>query len=193
LTMGEKIKFLRKENKLSQEMLAELVGVSRQAISKWETGLSNPDTNNLIRLSETFHILVDELVDTANPVQLAEKQVGRPFISKIVVLSYLISFTAIIGYFCPPVSNVPEPYLLWICMGFIGGVMLVLKNRNLCKKSNNQKVLLMDLGMLTVGVFAGRLLPDMMGLVKMLIMAIPMAVYFYWISKKYFLAKSTAL
>lgn len=53
---------LRKEKNMSQEELAEALQVSRQAISKWENGLSNPDTENLIRLAEIFAVDVNKLV-----------------------------------------------------------------------------------------------------------------------------------
>ena len=61
MTIGEQIQKLRKQNSLSQEAIAEKLNVSRQAVSKWETGLSNPDTENLIRLSELFGVSVEEL------------------------------------------------------------------------------------------------------------------------------------
>lgn len=53
---------LRKQNKLSQESLAEKLGLSRQAISKWERGESSPDTDNLIALAELYGISLDELL-----------------------------------------------------------------------------------------------------------------------------------
>ena len=61
MTLGEKISFLRQEKGISQEKLAELVGVSRQAVTKWENGNANPDTENLIRLAEIFGVSLDEL------------------------------------------------------------------------------------------------------------------------------------
>ena len=61
-TLGIRIQELRRARGLSQEDLAEKLGVSRQAVSKWETGLSSPDTNNLILLARMFEISVDELV-----------------------------------------------------------------------------------------------------------------------------------
>jgi transcriptional regulator with XRE-family HTH domain len=60
-TLGIRIQELRRARGLSQEDLAEKLGVSRQAVSKWETGLSSPDTNNLILLARMFEISVDEL------------------------------------------------------------------------------------------------------------------------------------
>lgn len=55
---------LRKSHGLSQEALSEKLGVSRQAISKWERGESSPDTDNLIALSNVYGITLDELLGT---------------------------------------------------------------------------------------------------------------------------------
>lgn len=60
--LSEKIYELRRKCGLSQEQLAEKIGVSRQAISKWEGGLSTPELDKLKALSEFFDITVDELV-----------------------------------------------------------------------------------------------------------------------------------
>ena len=56
MTLGENIKNRREELKLSQEYVAEQLGVSRQAVSKWETGQSEPTASNLIQLAEVFDI-----------------------------------------------------------------------------------------------------------------------------------------
>lgn len=53
---------LRKEHNLSQEALAEKLGVSRQAVSKWERAEASPDTDNLIMLAKLYHISLDELL-----------------------------------------------------------------------------------------------------------------------------------
>lgn len=60
MKLGEKLQELRKEKDLSQEKIAELIGVSRQAVSKWENDLSYPDSKNLIKLSEVFNVSMDE-------------------------------------------------------------------------------------------------------------------------------------
>ena len=54
MTLGEKISKLRKENNYTQEQLAEVLNVSRQAISKWESNITYPETDKLIRISELF-------------------------------------------------------------------------------------------------------------------------------------------
>ncbi len=62
MTTGQQIAQLRKERNMSQEDLADAMQVSRQAVSKWETGLSKPDTENLIRLAELFEVDVNALI-----------------------------------------------------------------------------------------------------------------------------------
>lgn len=59
--LSEKIYTLRRKSGLSQEQLAEKIGVSRQAISKWEGGLSTPELEKLRALCEFFHVSMDEL------------------------------------------------------------------------------------------------------------------------------------
>ncbi len=53
---------LRKSNYLSQEALAEKLGISRQAVSKWERAEASPDTDNLIQLAKLYHVSLDELL-----------------------------------------------------------------------------------------------------------------------------------
>lgn len=55
---------LRKENNLSQEALAEKLGISRQAVSKWERAEASPDTDNLIMLARIYAVSLDELLKT---------------------------------------------------------------------------------------------------------------------------------
>ncbi len=97
MTLGERIQQVRKRHGLSQEALAEKLDVSRQAVSKWETGLSNPDTQNLILLAELFEISVDELVGAKH--QKASGQYIKPerankkntrIVSRIAVVMLLI-------------------------------------------------------------------------------------------------------
>lgn len=61
MTIGMRISTLRRERGYSQEYLAERLGVSRQAVSKWEQDQSSPDTNNLIALAELLGVSVEYL------------------------------------------------------------------------------------------------------------------------------------
>lgn len=58
----EKIQKLRKEKGLSQEKLAEIIGVSRQSVAKWESGYNYPEVDKLIELSNMFGVSIDKLV-----------------------------------------------------------------------------------------------------------------------------------
>lgn len=66
LSFSEKLQKLRKDKGLSQEQLAELLDVSRQSVSKWESGQTYPEINKLIILSDLFKITLDDLVKDKN-------------------------------------------------------------------------------------------------------------------------------
>lgn len=61
-SIGQKINELRKRYKMTQDELAQQMGVSPQAVSKWETDASIPDLPTLIALADFFHVSLDELV-----------------------------------------------------------------------------------------------------------------------------------
>ena len=66
MTLGQKLKEIRKRFGLSQESLAEIMNVSRQAITKWESDEGLPDVCNLQELSKVFNLTVDYLLDNDN-------------------------------------------------------------------------------------------------------------------------------
>jgi len=66
MTLGEKIKEQRNKSGFSQEKIAELVGISRQAVTKWESGRSVPSMANLITLAEIFEVPLGELTGGVN-------------------------------------------------------------------------------------------------------------------------------
>ena len=66
MNLGNKIVNLRKKNNLSQEELAEKVGVTRQTISKWELGETTPEMDKLIIISKLYDITLDELMKEDN-------------------------------------------------------------------------------------------------------------------------------
>ncbi len=72
MTLGEKLAMYRKQNNYTQEQLAELLGVSRQAISKWESDQAYPETEKLIKLSDMYGCSLDYLIrDKQNEAQPA--------------------------------------------------------------------------------------------------------------------------
>ena len=60
--LGEVIKRYRTQRKMTQEFVAEALGVTRQAVSKWESGASNPSTTNLMALAKLFGVTAEEIL-----------------------------------------------------------------------------------------------------------------------------------
>ena len=67
MTLGERLTRLRSQAGLSQDALAERLGVSRQSVSKWENGVSTPDLDKLVKLGEVFGVSLDQLVKGEAP------------------------------------------------------------------------------------------------------------------------------
>ena len=90
MTLGEKITDLRKKRGLSQEELAITLGVSRQAVSKWETMEAKPDTDKIVALAEFFEVTTDWLLRDIEPSESpagadahllpAQAQAGAPLL-----------------------------------------------------------------------------------------------------------------
>ena len=105
MNISEKIISLRKEKELSQEALAEALGVSRQSVSKWESGAALPDTDKIIAMSELFGVSTDYLLkdnhsdnaeDTPAPVQpQAQKKNNKPIKIIAAILALCLIITAI--------------------------------------------------------------------------------------------------
>ncbi len=81
MTLGNKLQNLRKERNMSQEDLANLLNISRQAISKWELDQSLPDTANIIAISKIFNVTTDYLLLDKEPSSVVSgKSVSKKFI-----------------------------------------------------------------------------------------------------------------
>lgn len=68
-TLGETLKAHRTRCKMTQEFVAESLGVSRQAVSKWESGVSDPSTSNLLALAKLYGVSAEELLREAAGTQ----------------------------------------------------------------------------------------------------------------------------
>lgn len=104
MSIGERIIQLRNQKNMSQGHLAQTLGVSRQAISKWENDQSSPDTLHLIKLADILDTDVEYLATGRKPVyeeppivlnmvkkvdKVVEKVVEKPVIRKVVRVKYL--------------------------------------------------------------------------------------------------------
>lgn len=115
--LSEKIYTLRRKNGLSQEQLAEIIGVSRQAISKWEGGLSVPESENLVAISEYFDVTLDYLLkEDADCAQKTEQETANgqsPKNHKGMLLGIMTCVAGVVGLILwglisiltPPLSN----------------------------------------------------------------------------------------
>jgi transcriptional regulator with XRE-family HTH domain len=74
MEFNEKLQQLRKQKGLTQEDLAELLFISRTAISKWESGRGLPNIDSLKAISKVFGITIDELLSTDDIIQAAEEE-----------------------------------------------------------------------------------------------------------------------
>lgn len=97
MNMADRIQYLRKAKGISQEELADKVGVSRQAVSKWESEHGTPDLEKIIILSDFFEVTTDYILKGIEPAK-DEGEKNRELISKIL---YILSTAfIIIGLFC---------------------------------------------------------------------------------------------
>lgn len=93
MTLGSRISEFRRKNKITQEQLAEAMGVSAQAVSKWENDISCPDISTLPQMADFFHVTMDELMrgdHCPKQVQVLPKENRKEFdkmLLKVNVLS----------------------------------------------------------------------------------------------------------
>lgn len=68
-SLGEELKAQRLQCKMTQEFVADALGVSRQAVSKWENGTVDPSTSNLLAIAKLYGISAEELLRNVDPSQ----------------------------------------------------------------------------------------------------------------------------
>lgn len=101
MEIGNKISELRKKNGLSQEELAEKVGVARQTISKWELGETSPDISQSKKLSKIFNISLDELTNNDIKNILVEKTSNTEKLAGLILklIKFMIIFVILVPLF----------------------------------------------------------------------------------------------
>ena len=100
MTLGAKLQSLRKQTGMSQETLAGQLGVSRQAVSRWELDISLPETENIIKLAKIFNVSFDYLLNEEITTNIIDnKPVSNYNKIKITpLIAVEILFTIAIGY-----------------------------------------------------------------------------------------------
>ena len=121
--IGKFIYTLRKEKNLSQYQLAEMIPISRQAVSKWERGVTIPDSSTLLRLSEIFDVTINELLNGKrlqdNSIKNLEsttleiidqhnikKKKDRRIITLLGTIIFILSFSFLLYYFMTSYSSI---------------------------------------------------------------------------------------
>ena len=156
MTIGQRISKLRKDYSFSQEYVAEKIGISRQAVSKWENDTTAPDTYNLIALAELFNVSVEyiavgkqseqeEVLNLPQPKSISSQKVlgfiflGTGLLSLIlgllfsVILIILSGVFIILGILCLLIRKhrpIVTSWVLWALIIMINVVIKVFLGRN---------------------------------------------------------------
>ncbi len=125
MDLGNRIKAEREKLNMSQDDLAQKMNISRQAISKWETGTSYPDIEKILRLSEIFNLSLDELVKGDRNFQENLIKEGKTSMSGLTILGYVLIalgvITCIWGGGQYPVNITDPNFMSYL----IGGLFLI--------------------------------------------------------------------
>lgn len=110
MNLSEKIYQLRKEKGLSQEGLAEKLGTTRQAVSKWENNQGYPETEKLLQLSNIFEVSIDFLLKDDKSLKSADEK--GYYVSKEMARGYIANEKRISRY-------VAMCFMFWGLAGFL--------------------------------------------------------------------------
>ena len=139
------IKDARQNNNISQESLAEQLGVSRQTVSSWETGKSYPDIVSVIKMSDIFNISLDKtLKEDKNLVNNIQEKMDTVKSNKSIVFTILFAIIIFGGmYLIQTFVDIPKIDNLYLNIGvliaFIVGVLTYLFSNVYVGKFLNQK------------------------------------------------------
>lgn len=117
MKLNEKLVFLRKEQNLSQMQVAEKLGVSRQAISRWEQGIALPSTENLKSLGELYSVPVDVLLNENAELSISKNTTETAAIRKrfskktITIIIALLLLAGIVTILCVTLGNKNEDFV----------------------------------------------------------------------------------
>lgn len=113
MNISDRIQSLRKSKGITQEQLADAVGVSRQAVSKWEAEQSSPDLERVVAMAEYFDVTTDYLLRGIEPVQAAERRPRANARTMCIIATALSAAGLILG------GGLYLEYQNWICVALI--------------------------------------------------------------------------
>lgn len=129
--IGDRITTLRKELNMSQEVLAERIGVSRQAISKWERGEATPDIYNITALADIFELSIDEFI-RGEEFDLKRKKPKviaielKQNAEKLIMLAIAIFLVSAFGFTILPFSNNMNVLVFGIMV--TAGILIIIRS-----------------------------------------------------------------
>jgi len=140
MSIGEKIYNLRKSKNMSQETLANTLNVSRQTISKWETGESNPDFDKIVPLCDFFEISTDELLRGSSTYLeqeiIFEKKKNKALMLSLCIVIFVIMVVLVLIFDEIGVNDTLIGSTVMVC---IGAIAVILVNYFCSKPISNKK------------------------------------------------------
>lgn len=170
MTIGKKIKYYRKNKKISQEKLAEKIGISRQAVSKWESDKSVPSTDNLIYISEILDVTVEEL--TSDNHGYKDKEFDK--------LGFKVgySLSAAAAMFFYGFRNIDTRLKsAYVVLGFIGAIVLSIFTYRLYSIKTRKKIIRYNLIYLIIINILGILSKYYGGIIAMILIVLSVPGY----------------
>ena len=151
---SNKLTELRKKKGYSQEELAEKLGLSRQAISKWERGESSPDLDNIIQLAKLYEISFNELfcVNEEKEEIIKEVEVENNYLNYLALFSLIFSvvdliFAIFVGFYAPVIILIVSGVV--IILGILG-IYLSLEHNDSGKTISIMSIILTIIAMIYV-------------------------------------------
>ncbi len=134
MKLSDNLKKIRKEHNLSQEQLAEQLGVSRQSVSKWESGLAYPEMDKMIQLCQLFHLNIDELlnqdINEVNSKQKASNHVNQyisdilDYITKTINIFSAMNFKETIKCIMEQLGIIGFMFIIFMIVGIVGSEVI---------------------------------------------------------------------
>jgi len=125
MNIADRIQFLRKQKGYSQEELADKMGVSRQAVSKWESEQSVPDLEKIIVMSDLFEVTTDYLLKGIEPASVTNKKTIKTL---YIAFTFVFAIIAGIWSFTANRFRYDECFMIILAGGAVGfGIALLIK------------------------------------------------------------------
>lgn len=143
MKFNENLKYLRKEANLTQEQFAEKLNVSRQAVTKWESGQSYPDIQNLKEMADMFNVTMDALVGDIGSkkesvINKKINDVGYFIFAMIILLAISISsISESIGFIT---GNEDGKIISYIILGIVGFLLMIYLLKKYLRSTDQQIV-----------------------------------------------------